>query len=172
MNILVLNGSPKGDCSITLQTVLYLEKVFPETNFTIMNVGQNIKGLEKDFSPAIEAISRADALLFSYPVYTFVAPCQLHRFIELMKEHGWSNFFTVDILDSESDMKLEVKNGKHLKYNYVGSNLEKYDSMLVVSHFKGHPMGGYGGALKQLSISPYFSSPCLDRNSTIYGNTL
>ena len=87
MNILVLNGSPKGDCSITLQTVLYLEKVFPETNFTIMNVGQNIKGLEKDFSPAIEAISRADALLFSYPVYTFVAPCQLHRFIELIKEH-------------------------------------------------------------------------------------
>lgn len=87
MNILVLNGSPKGDNSITLQTILYLEKLFPESNFNILNVGQRIKALEKDFSPAIEALSKADVLLFSYPVYTFVAPCQLHRFIELMKAH-------------------------------------------------------------------------------------
>jgi len=87
MNILVLNGSPKGDNSITLQTVLYLEKLYPENHFTILNAGQRIKALEKDFSPAMEAIAKADVLFFSYPVYTFVAPCQLHRFIELMKEH-------------------------------------------------------------------------------------
>ena len=87
MNILVLNGSPKGDNSITLQTILYLEKLFPENNFNILNVGQRIRALEKDFSPAMEALAKADVLLFSYPVYTFVAPCQLHRFIELMKEH-------------------------------------------------------------------------------------
>ena len=87
MNILVINGSPKGDNSITLQTVLYLEKLHPEHTFHILNVGAKIKSLEKNFTPAMEAIENADALLFSYPVYTFIAPCQLHRFIELLKEH-------------------------------------------------------------------------------------
>ena len=88
MNILVINGSPKGNNSITLQTVLYLEKLNPNHKFNILNVGAKIKSLEKDFTPATEAIKAADVLLFSYPVYTFIAPCQLHRFIELMKEHG------------------------------------------------------------------------------------
>ena len=88
MKVLVLNGSPKGNNSITLQTVLYLEKKFPKHKFNILNVGQKIRSLEKDFTPAIEAIADADVLLFSYPVYTFIAPCQLHRFIELLKEHG------------------------------------------------------------------------------------
>ena len=87
MNILVLNGSPKGENSITLQTVLYLEKLNPQHKFNILHAGQKIKALEKDFTPAIEAIKEADVLLFSYPVYTFIAPCQLHRFIELLKEH-------------------------------------------------------------------------------------
>jgi len=88
MNILVLNGSPKGEYSITLQTVRYLEKHYPELRFTVLHVGQHIRALEKDFLPALEAIQAADALLFSYPVYTFIAPYQLHRFIELMKEHN------------------------------------------------------------------------------------
>ncbi len=87
MNILVLNGSPKGDNSITLQTVYYLQKLYPQDTFDILHVGQRIKALEKDFAPAIEALTKADVLLFSYPVYTFIAPCQLHRFIELMKEY-------------------------------------------------------------------------------------
>lgn len=90
MKILILNGSPKGQYSITLQTVNYLEKLHPEHNFEVLHVGQRIKALEKDFSPAITALENADLLLFSYPVYTFVAPCQLHRFIELMKESGIS----------------------------------------------------------------------------------
>ena len=90
MNILVLNGSPKGQYSITLQTVHYLQTLYPEHTFEILHVGQRIKGLEKDFSPALTALSKADLLLFSYPVYTFIAPCQLHRFIELMKESGIS----------------------------------------------------------------------------------
>ena len=88
MNILVLNGSPKGSNSITLQTVLYLQKKFPGQDFEFLHVGQKIKSLEKDFSPALEKLNQAEVLLFSYPVYTFIAPCQLHRFIELMKEHG------------------------------------------------------------------------------------
>ena len=88
MNILVLNGSPKGENSITLQTLRYLEKKFRIDSMEVLHVGQRIKALEKDFSPALAAIEKADLLVFSYPVYTFLAPCQLHRFIELMKEQG------------------------------------------------------------------------------------
>ena len=87
MRILVLNGSPKGKDSVTLQTVNYLQLLHPEHSFDILHVGQRIKQLEKDFSPVLDALNHADLLLFSYPVYTFVAPCQLHRFIELMKAH-------------------------------------------------------------------------------------
>ena len=72
---------------------------------------------------------------------------------QLIKEHGWDKYFPFDLLDAEGpDMKLDISNGKILKENYVGKNLANYDSMLVLSHFKGHAMGGYGGALKQLSI--------------------
>jgi uncharacterized Fe-S center protein len=70
-----------------------------------------------------------------------------------MSDHGWDKYFPVDILDSEGpDLKLSIPEGKTIKENYVGKNIENYDSMLVLSHFKGHPMGGFGGALKQLSI--------------------
>ena len=74
-----------------------------------------------------------------------------HR--ELIKEHEWEKYFPFDLMDAEGpDMELDVPNGKILKKNYVGKNLANYDSLLVLSHFKGHAMGGYGGALKQLSI--------------------
>lgn len=72
---------------------------------------------------------------------------------KLIEEHGWSKYFKFDLMDEEGpDKVLEVRNGKVLKENFVGKNLVNYDSILVLSHFKGHPMGGYGGALKQLSI--------------------
>ena len=72
---------------------------------------------------------------------------------ELIKEHEWDKYFRFDLMDEEGpDMVLDIPNGKILKKNYVGKNLANYDSMLVLSHFKGHKMGGYGGALKQLSI--------------------
>ena len=71
---------------------------------------------------------------------------------ELMKEHGWNKYFDVDIMDEKEDLELDIPNGKVINKNYVGKNMENYDSMLVLSHFKGHPMGGYGGAIKQLSI--------------------
>lgn len=75
------------------------------------------------------------------------------KHIELMEKHGWSKYFDVDIMDAEGpDKELDIPNGKRIKKNYVGKNIDNYDSMLVLSHFKGHPMGGYGGALKQLSI--------------------
>ena len=66
--------------------------------------------------------------------------------------HGWTEIADVDIMDAEGEMELPVHGGKHLDVNYVGKNLADYDSMLVLSHFKGHPMGGYGGALKNISI--------------------
>ncbi len=75
------------------------------------------------------------------------------KHVELMEEHNWSKYYNVDILDAEGpDKVLDIPNGKILKKNYVGKDIDKYDSLLVLSHFKGHPMGGYGGALKQLSI--------------------
>lgn len=73
--------------------------------------------------------------------------------MKTMEDHGWTKYFDVDIMDAESpDMVLPIKNGQKITENYVGSHLSNYDSMLVLSHFKGHPMGGYGGAIKQLSI--------------------
>ena len=75
------------------------------------------------------------------------------RHVRLLADHGWSKYFPVDLLDAQGpDKKLDIPNGKVIKENYVGKDIENYDSMLVLSHFKGHPMGGYGGALKQLSI--------------------
>lgn len=74
-----------------------------------------------------------------------------HR--RLIVDHGWSKYFPVDLLDAEGpDLELPIPNGKVIHKNYVGKDIVNYDSMLVLSHFKGHPMGGYGGALKQLSI--------------------
>lgn len=75
------------------------------------------------------------------------------KHLKTLEKHGWSEHFTVDLLDAEGpDLELPIPNGLKIKKNFVGKNLTKYDSMLVLSHFKGHPMGGYGGAVKQLSI--------------------
>lgn len=75
------------------------------------------------------------------------------KHLKTMEKHGWSKHFPVDILDGDGpDLVLPVNHGKQITKNHVGKNLANYDSMLVLSHFKGHPMGGYGGALKQLSI--------------------
>ena len=75
------------------------------------------------------------------------------KHLELLTEHGWNEHFKVDLLDAEGpDLELDIPDGKRIKKNYLGKNIVNYDSMLVLSHFKGHPMGGFGGALKQLSI--------------------
>ena len=75
------------------------------------------------------------------------------KHLKTLEKHGWNEFFKVDLLDAEEpDFVLPIENGKHLKEDLLGKNIVNYDSMLVLSHFKGHPMGGYGGALKQLSI--------------------
>lgn len=69
-----------------------------------------------------------------------------------MKLHGWDSIAEVDIMDAEGEITLSIPEGKRIRKNFVGANLQKYDSMLVLSHFKGHPMGGFGGALKNISI--------------------
>ena len=75
------------------------------------------------------------------------------KHLKTIEEHGWNKYFKFDLLDAEGDdLELSIPLGKVIKKNYVGKNIVNYDSMLVLSHFKGHPMGGYGGALKQLSI--------------------
>ena len=88
MKVLVINGSPAGPDSITLQTVHYLENYYGIGPFDVIDAGRKSKSLEKDFSEAKRALEKADLLLFCYPVYTFLVPSQLHRFIELMKENG------------------------------------------------------------------------------------
>ena len=117
MDILVINASPKGKYSITLQTLRYLEKRFPDHCFRYLNAGQTIKSLEKDFTPALEAMEKADVLLFSYPVYTFIAPSQLHRFIELTKASG---------LDLRGKFATQLTTSKHFydvtAHRYVQDN--------------------------------------------------
>ena len=83
-----------------------------------------------------------------------------HR--KLLTKHGWDKYYNVDIMDENGDIVLDIPDGKVLKKNYVGKNIKNYDSMLVLSHFKGHPMGGFGGALKQLSIG------CASRRGKAY----
>ena len=120
MKILVLNGSPKGEYSITLQTVKFLEKKFPEDTFEVLHVGQKVKSLTRDFSKAMDAIAQAEVLLFSYPVYTFIAPCQLHKFIELMKTHG---------VDVAGKIATQITTSKHFydvtAHRYIQDNVQE-----------------------------------------------
>ena len=88
MRILIVNGSPAGDDSITLQTMRYIRKHFPDHDYALLNVTKRLRALENDFTPARRALERAELIVFSYPVYTFLVPAQLHRFLELVKADG------------------------------------------------------------------------------------
>ena len=117
MKIAVINGSPKGKYSITLQTVRYLERLYPDCEFQVLHAGQKVKSLEKNFSPAAQLLQWADSILFSYPVYTFLAPSQLHRFISLCKENK------VDLTDKYA---TQISTSKHFydvtAHKYVEEN--------------------------------------------------
>ncbi|MBP3375745.1 MAG: NAD(P)H-dependent oxidoreductase [Clostridia bacterium] len=117
MKLLVVNGSPKGQYSITLQTTHYLERKFHDHEFVVLNAGQKIKALEKDFTDARDKLLEADAIIFSYPVYTFLAPSQLHRFIELIKEHK---------IDLSGKFATQITTSKHFydvtAHKYVEEN--------------------------------------------------
>ncbi len=117
MKIAVINGSPKGKYSITLQTVRYLGLIYPKHEFKVLNAGQKIKALEKDFNEARELLSECDAVMFSYPVYTFLAPSQLHRFIELTKADG---------IDLTGKFATQITTSKHFyditAHKYIEEN--------------------------------------------------
>lgn len=119
MKILVLNGSPKGKYSITLQTINYFQKLCPKHEFEVIHVGQKIKALEKDFSEIAEAVDKAKLIIFSYPVYTFIAPYQLHRFIELLKESG---------ISLEGKFVTQISTSKHFydvtAHRYIQDNCQ------------------------------------------------
>ncbi|MBQ2960348.1 MAG: NAD(P)H-dependent oxidoreductase [Oscillospiraceae bacterium] len=87
MKVLIVNGSPRGRFSVTLQSCLYLEKCFPQHDFDYLNVGAAIQSFEKDMTPALKAMVASDIIIFAYPVYTFLVPSQLHRFMELLKKN-------------------------------------------------------------------------------------
>ena len=117
MNILVLNASPKGGYSTTVHTALYLQALHPEHTFTFLPVGQRIKAYERDFSPVRAELERADLILFCYPVYTFIAPYQLHRLIELIKG---------DRVDLSGKFASQITTSKHFydvtAHRYVEEN--------------------------------------------------
>ena len=145
MRILVLNGSPKGENSTTVQTAFYLQALHPEHTFVFLPVGQRIKGYEKDFSPVRAALQEADLILFCYPVYTFIAPYQLHRLIELIKEDG---------VDLSGKFASQITTSKHFfdvtAHRYVEENcfdLSGYSPVRIAPGAEGGPgpVGGYGG---------------------------
>lgn len=128
MQVCVINGSPKGEKSITFQTVLYLQKIFPSCDFKTIHAGQSIKKLEADFLDAAELLKSSDLIFFCYPVYTFLVPSQLHRFIELIKEnkidlsrkaaaqistskHFYDTTAHTFICDNASDLKMKYLGG-------------------------------------------------------------
>ncbi|WP_297233616.1 NAD(P)H-dependent oxidoreductase [uncultured Flavonifractor sp.] len=117
MKILVLNASPKGKNSTTVHTALYLQALLPEHTFTVVPVGQQIKRYEKDFAPLRAQLEEAELVLFCYPVYTFIAPYQLHRLIELIKADG---------VDLSGKFASQITTSKHFydvtAHRYVEEN--------------------------------------------------
>ena len=119
MKILIVNGSPKGKYSVTLQTLNYLALKFPEHDFKVIHAGQQIKKIQRDFSSSKKALEEADLIIFSYPVYTFIAPCQLHYFIDLMKENN---------VDVAGKFATQITTSKHFwditAHRYIEDNCQ------------------------------------------------
>ncbi len=128
MNILILNGSPKGKYSITLHTCLYLQKKFPEHTYDILHVGQQIRSLEKDPSSALEKVKNADLVLFAYPVYTFLVPSQLHRFVEIVKESR---------VDLKGKFATQISTSKHFYDTTAHRFIQDNCSDLGMKYIKG-----------------------------------
>ncbi len=161
MNILVINGSPKGKYSITLQTVNYLAALHPEHTFAILHAGQRIKSLEKDFSEAVAALERADLLLFAYPVYTFIAPCQLHRFIELVKESG---------IDLREKFATQITTSKHFYDVTAHAYVEENCKDLGLKYIRGlsADMDDLLAEKGQKEAENFFDYACFSMQNDLY----
>ena len=129
MKIAVINGSPKGQNSITLQSVKYLAKLYPAHEFSELDAGQIIRALERDFSRAEELLSGCDGIIFSFPVYTFIAPAQLHRFIELMFERG---------VDVRGKFATSITTSKHFYDVTAHKYIEENALDLGLKYVRGH----------------------------------
>ena len=126
MKICIVNGSPRGEYSVTLHSCLFLEKLYSNYQFDYLNVGVKIKGLERDFSEARQKLQEADFIIFSYPVYTFIAPSQLHRFIELIKENN---------INLKGKFASQITTSKHFyditAHNYIEDNCHDLEMKYV-----------------------------------------
>ena len=129
MKIAIINGSPKGQNSVTLQSVKYLEKLYPIHEFRELDAGQIIKALERDFTRAEEILSWCDSMIFSFPVYTFIAPAQLHRFIELMLERE---------VDVRGKFATSITTSKHFYDVTAHKYVEENALDLGLKYVKGH----------------------------------
>lgn len=129
MKIAIINGSPKGQNSITLQSVKYLEKLYPFHEFRELDAGQIIRALERDFSRAEELLAWCDAMIFSFPVYTFIAPAQLHRFVELMFERE---------VNVKGKFATSITTSKHFYDVTAHKYIEENSLDLGLKYVKGH----------------------------------
>ena len=136
MNILIVNGSPKGKNSTTLETARYLEALHPEHSFSYLHAGQQIKRLEQDFSPARRALAAADLLLFCYPVYTFLVPYQLHRLIELIKADG---------ISLSGKVASQITTSKHFYDVTAHGYVEEENCLDLGTSCGARPLCRYGG---------------------------
>ena len=182
MKILVINGSPKGKYSITWQTVNYLEKLNPQHQFVTIHAGQQIRKLEQDFSSVIAEVQQADLLLFSYPVYTFIAPYQLHRFIELLKASGVDlkgkyasqittskHFYDVTahryIQDNCCDMGLKFVRGLSADMDDLPTEKGQQEAVSFWHHLEWSMKKGYSEPISVLSTDhiPVLATPAINR---------
>lgn len=161
MNILILNGSPKGKYSVTVQTMLYFKEKYIEHNFEFLNVAQSIKKYEKDFSEIAPAINSADLIIFSYPVYTFLAPYQLHRFIELLQEHN---------IDFKDKFVTQFSTSKHFydttAHKYIEENT--YDLQGKYINGLSADMDDLVSDLGQKQANDFFNKLMFDISNNMY----
>ncbi|MBR4036303.1 MAG: NAD(P)H-dependent oxidoreductase [Oscillospiraceae bacterium] len=182
MRILVINGSPKGKYSITWQTVNYLEKLNPQHQFVTIHAGQQIRKLEQDFTAVIDEIQQADLLLFSYPVYTFIAPYQLHRFMELLKASGVDlagkyatqittskHFYDVTahryIQDNCQDLGLKFVRGLSADMDDLPTEKGQQEAVAFWRHLEWSMKKGYAepAPAPQQPFTPVMATPAINR---------
>lgn len=163
MNVLVINGSPKGSNSVTYQTIRFLQKKFPKDEFAVIHAGARISQLEQDMSEVCDMAKWAEIILFAYPVYTFIAPSQLHRFISLLKEQQ---------IDLKGKYAVQITTSKHFydvtAHRYIEDNCKDM-GMKVLRGFS-EDMSDLLSKMGQLQIITYwnFIKHIIEKESSIF----
>lgn len=163
MNVLVINGSPKGSNSVTYQTIRFLQKKFPKDEFEVIHAGARISQLEQDMTEVCEMAEWAEIILFAYPVYTFIAPSQLHRFISLLKEQQ---------IDLKGKYATQITTSKHFydvtAHRYIEDNCK--DMGLKVLRGFSEDMSELLSKMGQLQIITYWNyiKHIIEKESSIF----